>query len=577
MYYTLGCPSIGCSEWDYTTRIEVSDPVADTTHWIELVRIITPYAGDKSAAWTHTWVIDVTDYAPFLTGERMIRAQYQGYQDGFTISVDFDFIEGIPPRNVLEVNQLYHGAFRYGFVNDPIEDHLVPVQVDIDPDVNSAKFRMVASGHSFGGNENCAEFCEKYYKLYVDGVQAVQQTVWRDDCGSNPLEGQTGTWIYERAGWCPGAETMRYDTEVGSYIDAGQGSTFNVDWQDYTYTGGAGFDPQYLIESQLFQYGDWNHNLDLAIDDVLKPSLNDQVWDVNPVCNNPQITITNTGAEFITKASFEYWTEGAPERLSHTWTGPLAPGESKTIDLPSSDWKLFGGKTSNVFYVNIASVNGKTDDYEANNLFSSPFGETMVLPGEFVIAFNNNGGVNQVSYQVVDDKGDAVFTRTEAASFGNYLDTVTLDPGCYTLMVTDIMCDGLSFFANSDGNGKIWLHNADQSTFFPPIHRFDPEFGCETQLSFTVGRTLNAETVAAAAKPELHVYPNPSQGEVTLALENGFAPGELVIYDQRGGVVHRSVLQQANGMVINTLPAGVYTARFRNSELLRNTRFVIVR
>jgi len=577
MYYTMGCPSIGCSEWDYTTKIEVSDVVGDTTHWIELVRIMTPYAGNKTSSWKHTWIIDVTDYAPFLTGERSIKAQYQGYQDGFTISVNFDFIEGIPPRNVLKMDQLYHGAFRYGFADDPIEDHLVPLSMTMDPDLESARFRMVASGHSFGGNQDCAEFCKKYYRLYIDNTQVVQQSVWRDDCGSNPLEGQTGTWIYQRSGWCPGAETVRYDTEIGSFVDAGQSNVFNVDWEGYTYTGGAGFDPQYLIEAQIFQYAGWNHNLDLAIDNVLQPSLNDRVMDINPVCNNPQIVITNTGAEFITKASFEYWTEGAPEHISSSWTGPLSPGESKTIDLASADWKLFGGKTSNVFYVKITSVNGEEDDYEANNLFKSKFNETMMMPEAFIVAFSNNGAANEVSYSVVDDVGNAVFTRTQAAAFAAYMDTLTLEPGCYTLMIQDSDCDGLSFFANGDGNGKIWLHNADQATFYPPIYKVNPEFGCESQLAFTVGYTLGNDGLVSPAGPRLKVYPNPSQGDITLALENGFVPGELTVFDQRGRMVHHSRLQRVNGTVIAALPAGVYTAHFRNSTVAETARFVIVR
>ena len=99
MHYTLGCPSIGCSEWDYTTKIEVANPLNDsTTQWLELVRIMTPYAGDRNEGWTHEWIIDVTDYASVLTGERIIKANYGGYQDGFTVTIDFEMIEGTPPR-----------------------------------------------------------------------------------------------------------------------------------------------------------------------------------------------------------------------------------------------------------------------------------------------------------------------------------------------------------------------------------------------------------------------------------------------------------------------------------------------
>ncbi|MEX2597808.1 MAG: peptide-N-glycosidase F-related protein, partial [Salibacteraceae bacterium] len=321
MYYTLGCPSQGCADYDYTTKIEVEDPIDDSTsRWVELVRIMTPFSGDKGSQWKHTWVIDVTDYASILNGERSVRAHYGGWADGYIVSIDFDFIEGTPPRNVLDINTVYDGTFRYGFANDPIEDHLVPKDIDIHPDLKSAKFRMLASGHSFGGNENCAEFCKKWYKLYAGNSLVEQQTVWRDDCGSNPIEDQPGTWIYNRSGWCPGDITTPYDHEVGGYLIPGSTTSLNVDWQNYNYQGGAGFDPQYIIEASLFQYDDWNFENDLAISDVISPSMNDRASELNPICNNPQIVVTNSGSEYVTSAKFRFWVEGSPDVINYKWT-----------------------------------------------------------------------------------------------------------------------------------------------------------------------------------------------------------------------------------------------------------------
>jgi hypothetical protein len=586
MYYTLGCPSIGCSEWDYTTKIEVGDPVNDsTTRWVELTRIITPYAGDKNANWKHQWVIDVTDYAPILKGERVVRAHYGGWQNGFTVSIDFDFIEGVPAREVLDVTSLYDGTFRYGFTNDPIEDHLVPTDISMHADLASAKFRMVASGHSFGGNENCAEFCQKWYKLNVDGVKAVQEDVWRDDCGSNALQGQTGTWIYNRAGWCPGDETQRYDTEIGHLVSAGSTHEFNVDWENYTYTGGAGFDPQYIIEATIFQYGDWAFSNDLAIDRVIRPSMDDRLWELNPICNNPEIVITNTGSENVTRATIEYWVEGSPEVIRHEFKGLLLPGMSEQIVLPSYDKWLFGEKTVNVFHARVASVNNEDDQYAGNNHITSRFMDTEVYPEQFIIAFNNNNAGAETKYKVVSERGDIVFERTTATSNAQYLDTVTLDPGCYTLIITDQGCDGLSFFANNDGNGRIWLHPAEEGEFYPPLHQFDPEFGCEAMLSFTVGYTMGDEETMeyptglneATTSGELRAVPNPASDVVTLMLlgdlERG---GRLSIYNQTGQLVAEDIVSAMNGAEFSGLANGNYIARYVSASAVVTTIFVIV-
>lgn len=579
MYYTMGCPSGGCSQWDYTTKIEVGDPVNDsTTQWIELVRIITPYAGDKNASWKHTWVIDVTDYAPVLKGERSIKAHYGGWQDGFTVTINFDFIEGTPPRPVLAFDQIYHGSFKYGFSNDPIEDHLVPTDIDVHADMASAKFRMVATGHSFGGNENCAEFCQKYFRLFANNTQVAEHDVWRDDCGSNVLEAQTGTWIYNRAGWCPGAEALRFDDEIGTYIDAGQTATINVDWEHYNYTGGAGFDPQYIIESQVFQYGDWVHANDAAIDAVLKPSMLDQQSHVNPVCNNPQVVVSNTGSEPITRVEFRYWTEGAHwQTLTDEWAGVIFPGESATIDLPSDGWQLFSGRTKDVFHVEITGVNQQEDENPANNFFSSPFEETEVYPESFVIVFTNNAAAGETSYSIVNDLGEEVHSNNGLGANESVNDTVDLEPGCYTMLIEDYDCDGLSFFNNSDGNGKIWIHPNDADDFFPPLHRFEEEFGCDAQLSFTVGYTLGDEEITQTQQSELKAYPNPASDVVTLAVEQGFEDGTITVYNQAGQMVRSVVINQVNGIEISGLSDGVYTARYEGQSRSAWTRFVVVR
>lgn len=572
MHYTLGCPSIGCSEWDYTTHIDVGDPINDTTTlWFELVRIITPYAGNKGSTWKHEWVIDVTDYAPLLTGERSIAARYSGYQDGFTVSIDFEFIEGTPAREVLDVNQIYHGTYRYGFETDPIESHLVPVDVEVDANMESAKFRMVASGHSFGGNENCAEFCQKYYSLYVNGEVGPQNYVWRDDCGSNVLEAQTGTWIYERAGWCPGAEALRYDDEVGAMLTAGQTNELNVDWEEYTYTGGAGFDPQYYLESILFQYGAWSHSVDASIDQVLKPSTADQQSNVNPICNNPQIVVSNTGATNISSIDFEFWTEGAPQIVTHTWTGVLKPAESETITLSSSSWFLFEGHTAGTFHVEIVGVNGAADGYDANNHYASAFNTPPVFPAQIVVQFTNNNTNNETSYRITNDAGEVIYSRSQADALTTYYDTIDLATGCYRMVVNDDDCDGLKFFANSDGNGKVWLHDA--ASFFPPIHQFEDEFGCNTELQFTVGYELGAGETEAAV-PNVYVYPNPSNGEVLIG-KSGDAPAGLLLHSADGRLVRSINSLPAEGITISGLEPGIYVASLTGS-VTSTVRFVVV-
>ncbi|MEX2597384.1 MAG: T9SS type A sorting domain-containing protein, partial [Salibacteraceae bacterium] len=375
------------------------------------------------------------------------------------------------------------------------------------------------------------------------------------------------------------------DHEMGAYLIPGSTASLNVDWQDYNYQGGAGFDPQYIIEASLFQYDDWNFENDLAIADVISPSMKDRAAELNPICNNPQVVVTNSGSEFITSAKFRFWVEGSPDVINYKWTGLLRPGQSETIELPSYDRWLFGGKTKNVFHVEIRGVNNGEDEYDQNNHFKTLFADTEVFPADFVLAFDNNFAANETRYVIKDDRGDVLYSRNQVAANANHYDTIRLDTGCYTLNIIDSDCDGLNFFANNDGSGKIWLHPADGS-FFPPFHQFTPGFGCEANVAFTVGYELGAEETKGYPEGmrrlydggDLVAYPNPANDQITLALVGDLdASGGLSIYNQTGQLVRQLGFNGGQSMVVSGLSAGHYFAQYRSENHVKTVKFVILR
>src|SRR5690606_5256547 len=218
---TMGCPNAGCSDWDYTTQIFARNYTNDSTFQnIELARVITPYGGYLTKNWLHTWYFDVTDFRHFLEDSVELNAFYSGWSDGFLVSTDFIFIEGSPSREVLNVNLLAQGSFDYGKSSstNKIEDKTAPKPIQINANAVSFKVRSTVTGHGFNGNgfdpgntDNCAEFCKKWFRLLVDGTSHFQTQIWRDDCGKNPVYRQNGTWIYNRAGWCPGDVGTTYN------------------------------------------------------------------------------------------------------------------------------------------------------------------------------------------------------------------------------------------------------------------------------------------------------------------------------------------------------------------------------
>lgn len=538
---------------------------------IELARVMTPYNGGVQNGWEHTWQFDVTDFAPILHDSVEINAFYGGWQDGFLITLDFEMIEGTPPRDPLKVNQVYHsggGGFKYGVASDPIENHLVPTDIAIGSNTEQAILYFSASGHSFGGNENCAEFCQKNYYLNVDGTQVGSKLIWKDDCDINPIYPQGGTWLYDRGGWCPGDRTTRNEHELTQYITAGSPLEIDIDMQAYTYTGGASFDPNYIMECQLIEFGGVNHQNDVEVYNILAPNNDFNYNRFNPVCDAAKVVIRNSGEQTLTSCTIVYYIEGGNYK-TFNWTGSLDFLETEEVELPldPADWYAWGGP-ANVFKVVVSEPNGVADEYEFNNRMEAPFDFPPMYDGDIIVWYKPNSAPTETTLEILDLQGNVMWSRGPSGlSAGTiYKDTISLPEGCYVTHVTDTDGDGIAFWANNDGGGFFRFRAIGGQT----IKNFEPDFGGELIHHFTVGYTLGAPTYEVEA--DLNVYPNPSEGIFSMEID-GFDGERLAIqvFDLQGKLLHEENINNPEDFVykeldITHLAKGTYFIKVLNEN-----------
>ena len=78
-----------------------------------------------SPNWVQRYTYDVTDFAPLLKDSVLIRAFYGGWSTGFNVTLNFEFIEGTPPRNVLDIQNLWYGSNSYSDIQNILSDTLV--------------------------------------------------------------------------------------------------------------------------------------------------------------------------------------------------------------------------------------------------------------------------------------------------------------------------------------------------------------------------------------------------------------------------------------------------------------------
>ncbi|WP_318640979.1 discoidin domain-containing protein [Flavobacterium ardleyense] len=221
--FAVTCPNVpgGCDDWDRLAWVQIKNPEGQ---WVELFRYITPYG----VACSHS--IDVTDYESLLQGEVEIRMFIETWgSGGWKLDLNLEYTQGTPTYAYTSVEEVWQGNFNFGDMSN-----LQPVpqkSISIPSNTESASFRLVTTGHGWGGNNtgNAAEFYNATHKLKVDGNDTFTQHLWTT-CNPNPdsCTGQQGTWQYNRAGWCPGTIPAPYFYDITPFIN---NHTFTFDYQ----------------------------------------------------------------------------------------------------------------------------------------------------------------------------------------------------------------------------------------------------------------------------------------------------------------------------------------------------------
>ncbi len=485
----------------------------------EIMSFVTPYGlylnlGQQGK----TWTFDVTDFAPILKGKKRMYLTGGIHQED--LDIKFIFKKGTPARDVVDIQQIWRAGAQRNYNAISTDKYYEPRDVKLNTDASTYKIRTAITGHGQEG-----EFIKRMHYINLDGGdKEFQWQVWKT-CGNNPIYPQGGTWIYDRAGWCPGAPTNLREDEITSYVTAG--GTVNIDYGINSASG----DSRYLINCQLVSYSNPNFSADVQLYDISRPSDRIEYGRVNPVCYHPTVTIKNTGNANLTSCKITYGVAGGTTK-EYDWTGSLEFDKNETVALPIQESSFWIGDDSNVFTATVSNPNGSADEYEGNNTQNSNF----VLPDMYddVLCLNliTNNYAYQNSYEIKDHQGNVVFSKTGLSNNTNYKDTLNLPNGCYTLEMDDTGGDGLSFWANSaQGSGALHLKSATSSTIYKT---FQPDFGNGFSYSFVLGEVTYIND-AGAYVPKIKVYPNPTADIVNINVSlNGQADVDVCIYDLTG-------------------------------------------
>ena len=612
MDFTMGCASGGCSDWDYTVSVFLMNPtgsfdstvtVLDTvrfepleidTTWevnesiekFELARLITPYGGYMDGyisgdpndlfddSWMHSYVFDVTDFAPLLRDTSLIRVHYGGWSSGFSATLNFDFIEGTPPREVLQIENMYPvDEYTYRSLAD---DECFPaITKTFDESIRGVALKSYISGHKHAGPENCCEWTPKNHFLSIDHQVVSQWSVWKD-CGMNPIFPQGGTWAFDRAGWCPGSAVDLKVNELTEFVNTDLSYSLDYSVEPYQNTGED--TGTFIVSNTLFSYGPISFEKDLEITDILKPTRKDKWKRMNPICAGPLIEIRNRGSEKVSSARIQYGLKGG-ELSIFDWTGELEFLESALVELPEPNWKDLNDASE--FVVNIIH-NG--DEYLFNNTLSTDFDLPEVLPSDFIVSFktqNSFGPTNRASessLQVYNGVGELVFDDSSFSESNTwYHDTLRLNPGCYALFFKDLKQDGINEYWYSGESysaaGMLQIRNLEGVL----LKTFPDDFGQQIDYQFTINPSLHIGVLDTIG---LNLYPNPSEGYLHVNISLGHPQTVHVrIVNSNGLEVSRFVRMNytvgTELLDLKNLSPGVYYCSLRTQETETTKKFVV--
>ncbi|MBL6872983.1 MAG: T9SS type A sorting domain-containing protein [Flavobacteriales bacterium] len=526
---------------------------------IEIMSFVTPYGlGLNLGPTGKTWTFDMTDFLPVFNGKKRMTME-RGGQWMEDMDIKFLFILATPPRDVIGFNQLWRPVSR-SYSSLESDRYFAPRDIKLNTNAKYYKIRSAITGHGQEG-----EFIPRQHYININGgATEFNWQVWKE-CAENPIYPQGGTWIYDRAGWCPGAPTDVKHYDITELV--GNNSTVSIDYGVLNASGTS----NYIINNQLITYGEINHDLDASVVEVREPSNRVEFSRYNSICHTPKVVIKNTGKTTLTTLVIKYWINNATSPQSYNWTGSLDFNETETVSLPSplSLW-LTVNPSNNVFHVEVSSPNGSADEYEHNNLYHSEFEIPDVLPEEIVIYFKTNNVGSESSYKIIDNEGNSVFSRSGLGNNTTYRDTIQLEYGCYTFRVDDSDDDGIDFWANNNGVGACRIFKPGSGL----IKNFDGDFGDNINFNFTVGSPLKYEDFYETSR--LSIYPNPAN-DIFFVEGEEVENAEINILDSQGREVNLSHSTSKNKLSYDSgkLPNGIYLIQIIGDKINETKRLII--
>ncbi len=263
---SLGCEDnrkANCPIWDYIDNLYLCDATEPEHCDLEVARWITGY--DTYGQ----WVTDISPMLAFLSQggtRRFAFYNQQRYRVGLRLRLGSRG-KAVIPKRAVEL-PWRGGSFARGYnAGRQPARFLVPDW--------ASKVELVAFITGHGGNDDngCGEFCNHTHHFQINGrsehvlrndvVDATNTEGMFSGCKNRVPDGvvanQGGTWVYGRAGWCPGLDVPPWSADVTADVVVGG-------WNTISYRGlfnGQDYESTYEGQTDTPPPGGWDARIDM--------------------------------------------------------------------------------------------------------------------------------------------------------------------------------------------------------------------------------------------------------------------------------------------------------------------------
>ncbi len=240
--FTMSCTGnrkSQCPAWDYLVYLYLCDPANPDQCNVEFGRWITPYwSGGR-------WV---TDLSPMLALINEGGPRRFGFWTVQHYKLDMTFRlsnrgKGLVPKRAVPL--LSGGDYRQGY-----NQRYSPMAFEMPDWAEKVEVVALITGHGQNDDEGCGEFCNHTHHFAVNGgAEHVKEHPTAgtlmgcaDRVGEGVVPNQAGTWIFGRAGWCPGLDVPPWSFDITADVRRGGDNVLTYkslfNGEDYVSTSG---------------------------------------------------------------------------------------------------------------------------------------------------------------------------------------------------------------------------------------------------------------------------------------------------------------------------------------------------